>query len=231
MTFTETHRSFTIGGMQKLSEASRQALIRELKKSPEAAANRMAGRMQPHIAVIEDLGRVVIKHYFRGGILRHIIRRTYLKTGKSRCRAEFETLTAVSRMGVNVPNPVAFASKSKGFFFYHAWLVTKEIPAGVALAELSRSAPHRAEAVMPEVAAQINRLIQHRLLHVDLHPGNVLIDADSHVYLIDFDRARSGIKSRSRLAAYYRKRWRRAVVKHQLPAFLHERLNINSMKK
>ncbi len=225
MTFTEKHRSFTLGGMQKLPETAKQDLVRELEKPPEAAANRMAGRMQPHIAVIEDLGRVVIKHYFRGGILRHIIRRTYLKTGKSRCRAEFETLTAVSRMGVNVPHPVAFASKSKGFFFYHAWLVTKEIPSGVTLAELSRSAPHRAEAVMPEVTAQINRLIKHRLLHVDLHPGNVLIDSDSHVYLIDFDRARSGIKSRSRLAAYYRKRWRRAVVKHQLPAFLYERFN------
>lgn len=215
---------FEIGSFRSFSDDWMQALIRELQKPPEAAQNQLAGRMRPHVFECEDFGRVVIKHYFRGGILRHVNRRTYVKTGKTRSHAEFNMLRHVRNIGINAPLPVAFASKTFGRVFYHAWLVTKEIPGAHTLAALSRSVPGRAEAVLPETATQINTLIRNGVLHVDLHPGNILVDAENRVYVIDFDKAEIGGKNEAVLAGYYLRRWERAVFKHALPLFLQEQI-------
>ena len=226
MMISETYLSYQIGSVKTISEAQKQALIREFTRPPEMAETRLSGRIRPQITKLEGFGRVIVKHYFRGGVLRHLNRRTYLKTGKTRSAAEFEILTHLRNIGACVPEPVVFASITKGGFFYHAWLVLKEVPDAETLADLSRSAPERAKAILPDVSGQVKRLIRNDILHVDLHPGNVLVDGDNRVFLIDFDRAQAGKKNQSRLAGYYMKRWRRAVTKHKLPGFL-EKIEIS----
>jgi 3-deoxy-D-manno-octulosonic acid kinase len=67
-------------------------------------------------------------------------------------------------------------------------------------------------------------LIQHRILHVDLHPGNVIMDAAGKVYLLDFDRGKVYHGDRQKLKNRYLTRWQRAVNKHGLPEFLAEML-------
>lgn len=220
MSISETYLSYQIGSAKTISEPQKQALVHEFSRPPEMARTLLSGRIHPQIAEIEGFGRVIIKHYFRGGILRHINRRTYMKIGKTRSAAEFEMLTRVRDIGINAPEPVAFASISKTLAFYHAWLVLKEVPAAETLAELARSTPTRAKAILPHVSGQVKLLIRHNILHVDLHPGNVLVDADDQVFLIDFDNTKTGIKNKSGLARYYVKRWQRAVTKHGLPDFL-----------
>lgn len=226
MAIKENYMSFIIGSTERLSDTQKQVLVREFQRSPEVSQNLLSGRMRPHIAEFEEFGKVVIKHYFRGGILRHVNRRTYLKIGKNKTRSrnEFDFLNQVREMGINAPVPVAFALRTRGIFFYHAWLVTKKIPGAETLADLSRTAPERAEMVLPEVASQIKMLACQNILHVDLHPGNVLIDAKGKVYIVDFDKARRYPKTEMRLIEYYLKRWHRAVVKHELPLFLHEQI-------
>lgn len=224
MAIIENTMPFTIGSTEGLSDTQKQILVREFQRSPEASQSRLSGRMRPHIAELEEFGRVVIKHYFRGGILRHVNRRTYLKTGNTRSRAEFDFLNQVRKMGINAPLPVAFASRTIGLAVYHAWLVTKEIPGAETLADLSRTAPERAETILPDVATQINMLVCRNILHVDLHPGNILIDEDGRVYVVDFDKAVFYPKTGARLAGHYLERWHRAVVKHELPLFLHEQI-------
>ena len=230
MNVTKTYHShelsYELGSARALSDSQKQALIRAFETPPEIQVNGLSGRIRPHVAPIGGFGRVVIKHYFRGGALRRINRRTYLKIGKTRGEAEFDMLNRVRRIGVSAPMPVAFASRPNARVFYHAWLATIEIAGAKTLADLSRSNPDRAMAVLPSVADQIDRLIRHRILHVDLHPGNVLVDADDGVYLVDFDKARTGLRTgmlgRRGIAAYYTRRWRRAVVKHGLPMFLND---------
>jgi predicted unusual protein kinase regulating ubiquinone biosynthesis (AarF/ABC1/UbiB family) len=65
-------------------------------------------------------------------------------------------------------------------------------------------------------------LAENRILHVDLHPGNILVDTRPQVYIIDFDKAVTTAYHSSKLRQRYIRRWRRAVIKHELPLFLHE---------
>ncbi len=75
---------------------------------------------------------------------------------------------------------------------------------------------------MASVIEQIVSLIQNDILHVDLHPGNVVVDATGKVYLLDFDKGTVYYGNRQKLINRYLSRWQRAVNKHGLPKMLTE---------
>lgn len=177
---------------------------------------------------LDGIGSVVIKHYRRGGLLRHLVKRRYLKFGKTRARREFELLNTAGTLGISVPQPVAYAHK--GRLFYQAWLATRAIGESMSLAGLSLQDEAQAHRAVPLIADQIGLLIRNRVLHVDLHPGNVVVDAGGRVYLLDFDKGHFYRGSREKLKRRYIARWRRAVVKHRLPQFLAEMLQQNLNK-
>jgi 3-deoxy-D-manno-octulosonic acid kinase len=177
------------------------------------------GGRSPVIRIdLEGVGPVVVKPYTRGGFIRRFNHRTYLRTGSTRCRQEYELLGRLQNLGLGVPTPIAFAYA--GTLLYHAWLVTKEIQNAETLAGLSNINPARCRAAMENLAPQLSLLIAHRILHVDLHPGNVLVDTDGRAFLIDFDKARKWRWGSERLRRRYRNRWQRAVAKPGLPEIL-----------
>ena len=180
--------------------------------------------MRPDFIDLPEWGAVVVKHYVRGGWIRFLNRRSYLRCGRSRCRAEFEMLLRLSGLGFDVPRPLAWVER--GTLWVHAWLIMEERTQAVTLAELSRTEAARARAVLPQLADAVGRLIEHGIHHVDLHPGNVLVDASDRVCLIDFDKAAEVTWARPELAERYRRRWQRAVVKHNLPSWLQDGLHL-----
>jgi predicted unusual protein kinase regulating ubiquinone biosynthesis (AarF/ABC1/UbiB family) len=95
---------------------------------------------------------------------------------------------------------------------------------------MSRSDPKAALETIPSLAVQISRLIAHGIWHVDLHPGNVLIDTHGEIHLIDFDRAQKNKSGEMRLRRKYLKRWKRAVSKHGLPPQLTQQLAAELMQ-
>ena len=148
--------------------------------------------------------------------------------GKTRARREFELLGLVERLGLNVPQPIVYAHR--GRLFYQTWLVTRQIPQSMSLARLSLQDEKKAGIAMQSVIEQISSLIQNHILHVDLHPGNVVVDRFGKVYLLDFDKGRVYRGNRQKLKNRYRARWQRAVDKHALPKFLSEMMQV-SLKK
>ena len=72
------------------------------------------------------------------------------------------------------------------------------------------------------VTEQISLLIQNNILHVDLHPGNVVVDDQGRVFLVDFDKGRIYSGSKTDLRDRYIARWRRAIIKHRLPMMLND---------
>jgi 3-deoxy-D-manno-octulosonic acid kinase len=100
-------------------------------------------------------------------------------------------LLRVRGLGVSAPEPIIFAYK--GSFLYKAWLVTREVERSQSLFHLAQEGSLKggldAVAITEKVAELVIRLIMSGVKHVDLHPGNVLVDEHGDVFLIDFDKA------------------------------------------
>jgi 3-deoxy-D-manno-octulosonic acid kinase len=217
---TRKYDCFHFGSATELTDQQLEQLSKLFNQPVTPVDSVLGGRASVQINQISGLGSVVIKHYFRGGLIRHLFKQRYLKWGKTRCQLEYDILNKVIDLGIGAPKPVAYAYQ--GWLCYRCWLVTLEIEQQQTLARLSLTNVDHASAVIGQVADYISTLIQNQILHVDLHPGNVLVDSDSRVYLIDFDKARFSIQNKDKLRDKYLRRWRRAVIKHRLPEKLND---------
>jgi 3-deoxy-D-manno-octulosonic acid kinase len=217
------HHPYSIGADIPLTEPQLQQMEACFEPSGKPAEGILGGRTAVLSVDLSGIGPVIVKHYTRGGLLRYINRQTYIKLSRYRCEVEFFLLKYLASIGVNAPEAVAFAYELKyvvkyaGGFLYHAWMVTREIENAVTLARLSIQEPDRARAAMGDLIRQVHILLENNIHHVDLHPGNVLVDRKDKVFLIDFDKAGTRPTNREQLRKKYIKRWRRAVVKHRLP--------------
>ena len=221
MILTRTIDSYRFGFSLNLTEPQLRTLAGLFHHPAKTSdVSLLGGRTSVTLAQLDGIGSVVIKYYRRGGLMRYIIKQRYLKLGKTRAQREFELLQTVSNLGINVPQPIAYAHR--GRLLYRAWLITREIKQPLSLARLSLTDEKRAQRIMKSVIAQISRLIDHNLLHVDLHPGNVVVDQKDRVFLVDFDKGQAYQGNKTKLRNRYINRWQRAVGKHGLPKMLSE---------
>ncbi len=217
---TKTYGCYLFGSATDLIDQQLEQFIKLFNEPVNPVDSVLGGRASVQINQIPGFGSVVIKHYTRGGLIRRLVKRRYVKWGKTRCQVEYEILNKVRDLGVGAPKPVAYAYQ--GRLFYKCWLVTREIEQQQTLARLSLMDVERASSVIGRIADHVATLIQNQILHVDLHPGNVLVDSGNRVYLIDFDKARYSYLNKDKLRDKYISRWRRAVIKHRLPEMLWE---------
>lgn len=216
---------YKFGASYPLNALHLRKLVNLFSEPDQAAGFPLGGRRSISTTHLEGIGSVVVKHYRRGGWLSHLINKTYLKWGKPRCRLEFEQMQSAIRAGVRVPEPIAYAYR--GLIFYKAWLVTKEINNQKSLAQVSLDSPDRAEMMTHALIDQITTLIDHRIFHADFHPGNILVDNQDEIYIIDFDKAGPYKGNKKLLKHLYLKRWHRAVIKYDLPENLYKILRTN----
>lgn len=137
----------------------------------------------------------VLRHYRRGGLIARLSRDLYWWAGQARTRSlqEFDVLAELSAMGLRVPRPIAaMACRTAGFFYRAALITERVVDAGPFW--------KREEPEIWERAGQaIARLHRAGVWHADLNVNNILIDANDVVWLIDFDRARTGVIDPKRL--------------------------------
>ena len=219
---TKNSLCYRFGFSRNLSDDQLKEILTHFPRQKTAVASISGGRTPVATAEIEGLGPVVIKQYMRGGIIRFVFKNRYVKFGKTRSQIEFGSMLKLRQLGIRTPEPVAYAYR--GFPLYVAWLITREIENSCTLAELSCQDVQRVSGIMDKVIEQIDRLIACRFLHVDLHPGNILVDGDDNVYIIDFDKGHVSSTKKEKLYDVYYQRWRRAIVKHQLPKILDDML-------
>lgn len=215
-----THGRYTFGADRPLTRRHLDQLVAGFESPDRATQGILGGRRSITRLQLDSIGPVIIKHFRRGGLLAHLVRRTYCRIGQTRGQREFEEMTRVRQLGVQTPEPVAFAFK--GGLFYAAWLVTREIQSVQSMARLSLTEPRRVASALGELARQMAILVDHDILHADFHPGNVLIDDRDQVYIIDLDKAGTYGGGKPKLRSKYRQRWCRAVRKHGLPAMLRD---------
>ncbi len=218
MTDIESFQSYLIGSAIKLTHQHKRQLAECFEKPILTGKGLLGGRAAISKIQLSDIGPAVVKNYTRGGIIRYFNRQTYMKFSRYRCQSEYELLLFLNRLGVSVPQPIAFACQ--GRLFYHAWLVTREIQNSCTLAEFSKQNNEKTRTMMNDLSRQLAILVENQIHHVDLHPGNVLVDNHGNLFIIDFDKARTTPQNRQKLKKKYISRWQRAVSKYQLPAVL-----------
>jgi len=223
MILTRTIDSYRFGFSLNLTEPQLRTLAGLFNHPTQTSGvSILGGRTSVTLAQLDGIGPVVIKYYRRGGLMRYIIKSRYLKLGQTRSQREFELLHTVRNLSINVPEPIAYAHR--GRLLYQAWLITRQINEPLSLAQLSSNDEKRTRQVMASVIEQIKRLIDNGIWHVDLHPGNVVIDRKDQVFLLDFDKGHVYHGDKNKLQDLYIRRWRRAVSKHGLPEILTEML-------
>lgn len=127
----------------------------------------------------------VLRHYKRGGLIAKLVRQYYVWMGAERTRswAEYAVLLHLYNKGVRVPLPLA-AMWQRHFLGYKAAIILARLPSAFPIAyQLEQSSPQA-------VALAIKQMHDAGVWHADLNVFNVLIDAQQHIYLIDFDKAK-----------------------------------------
>lgn len=180
---------------------------------------RVRGRSEGRgTALIVDtpLGGMVLRQYLRGGWPGKISRASYFFTGFERSRPvrEFRILQELSALGLPVPRPLAALCRRQGLLCTGAILLT-EIQNVRTLAELI---PGAGEETWRRVGGCIRRFHDHGVVHADLNARNILIRQDGKVFLVDFDRARTGQRQGTEASANL-KRLRRSLEKFWAPGF------------
>ena len=223
---------YLVGGADILSEDIATEVVRMMRVVPDASPQGvLGGRGYTGIQNLPGLGRIFVKQYAHGGLLRHVTGGHFLCIGPSRSRQEYDILERVRSLGVKAPRPLLYVTK--GSFLCQTWLIMEEIPNSRNLVEVTKSEASDSSEfqeangdllhdVMRKLSDQVLTLIRNRILHVDLHPGNVLVGNNGDVFIVDFDKAVDFKGSVETLRDLYLRRWRRAVIKHKLSPALTE---------
>jgi len=139
-------------------------------------------------------GPVVLRQYLRGGWVAKISRQSYFFTTVSRSRPfrEYHLLAALYDQGLPVPKPVAALCEFHGVISSGA-LMTARISSARTLADVlpgNNEGNDLDVGLWESVGKCIHRFHEAGVWHADLNARNILLDENSQVFLIDFDRAR-----------------------------------------
>lgn len=194
----------------ELFNSDRLKLNSSLQRKKSRVLN---ARGRGSVYVFKHDGRtLVLRHYYRGGMVARFFHDVYLWRGlyKTRAIAELRMLSAMRRMNLPVPTPVAARVRRTGFA-YKADIITLLVPQS-----RSFSAVLNDRAVSTETWQRVGRVIRQfhdrDCNHFDLNAHNILLNEEGEVFLVDFDKSkidrRSSVWKQTNLA-----RLRRSLTK------------------
>ena len=152
------------------------------------------GRGTVQRVALGERGTVIVRHYHRGGLVRHFVRDLYWDR-PPRPLAELICTEAARQRGAPTVEVLGAGVQWVTSCLYRGMLITQEAEGFVTLWEWLQTRPAGAarEAVVVAVARATSQLHAVGVVHADLNLTNVLVRvaADTPAaLLIDFDRAR-----------------------------------------
>ncbi len=166
----------------------------------------------------EDRKDIALRHYYRGGFFGKILTDQFLFRSwvNSRSVQEMKILDALVKSAVNVPTPLGARTVRHGCY-YTCDIITARISDAQDLVSVLVN-----DSIEPDVYLKIGREIKkmHRagVNHADLNIHNILLDAYSKVWLIDFDKCRLTSSSSSDAS----NRWQQSNLDRLKRSFLKE---------
>jgi len=157
------------------------------------------GRARVHFLHVDGQD-LVLRHYRRGGLPRHLSDDQFVWTGLSRSRPwrELAIMARLRERGFFVPVPYSGRIQRLGIT-YTADLLTERVPGAQSMAECLAEDP--TTALWREIGRVVRGFHDANAHHPDLNVRNILIDERHRIWLIDWDRghlhATSATKARS----------------------------------
>ncbi len=148
-----------------------------------------AGRYQAHFLRFGGQA-MVLKHYYRGGLMGRFNKDLYLRepVNHSRAMREFQLLLWMRQHGLPTPSPIAAQFVPVGFW-YRADLIMERIPNACTLADRLQNITFSKQDWL-RIGAVIGEMHALGVDHTDLNCRNILVDTQMKVWLIDFDKCR-----------------------------------------
>lgn len=152
---------------------------------------------------VQEWGKppLVLRHYWRGGLMGRLWSDRFMFFGVSRSRAmaEFALLSALREKGLPVPKPAAARCYRFGLFA-RADILIELIPNAQDLVGCLKERALSMEE-WQKVGQVICQLHQAGVYHSDLNSHNLLLDGTGQVWVIDFDKCglRSGERWKSEM--------------------------------
>lgn len=133
---------------------------------------------------------MVLRHYYRGGLIGKLIHDSYFFTGVMNTRAakEFVLLNQMQQMQLPAPQAVAFKITRNGLW-YQGDILIQLIPGATDLVGLLTKTELPDELWL-EIGRTIKQFHQNNIYHHDLNAHNIMVDSDNKVWLIDFDQGK-----------------------------------------
>jgi 3-deoxy-D-manno-octulosonic acid kinase len=134
---------------------------------------------------------LVLRQYQRGGAIRHLSTNKFIYTGLTNTRPyqELALLEAMSAQQLPVPIGIAGLVQRTGAT-YSAALLSLRIPQAQDIHALLCQAP-LADELWQSIGAAIRQLHNAQVYHHDLNIHNIMLDNDSKVWIIDFDKCKT----------------------------------------
>ena len=131
--------------------------------------------------------RVFVRHYLRGGFVRHFVHDLFFLCPERPLR-ELVATEMARAAGVLVPR-VCGALIEDVSVFYRGFIVTDEFVGARPFIDRFTAAPDQRDVLLNRLDAEVQKLVDLGIYHVDLTGHNVLVLPDDRVAVIDFDRA------------------------------------------
>jgi 3-deoxy-D-manno-octulosonic acid kinase len=133
-------------------------------------------------------GQLLLRHYFRGGLVARLVRDRYLWRGEDATRPfhEWQLTYRLHRAGLPVPAPIGARYLRHGAT-YDGDMLTEFLPQTQSLAQRF-AAGTTSLTTWIAIGRVLRRFHDFGLCHADLNAHNILLREDDSVFVIDFDR-------------------------------------------
>lgn len=138
--------------------------------------------------VKDESHHLVLRHYYRGGMVGKVIHDRFWFEGveSSRAMVEYSLLARLSEQGLPVPRPFG-ARMVKHGPFYRADILIERIQGAKDMVALLKQEAIASE-TWHKVGQAVRQLHDAGVYHADLNSHNLLIDNEGKVWVIDFDK-------------------------------------------
>ena len=160
----------------------------EYWQQKDAITGSSRGRSATHF-INTGSQQLALRHYNRGGLIRHIMKDNYLYTGLQNTRVyqELAILEQMQKWELPAPTPIAGRVLRKGLY-YKADILMARIPNAVDIYQKLQKST-LATSLWQRMGATIAQFHACGLYHADLNCHNLMIDDSNKIWMIDFDRA------------------------------------------